>query len=68
MLVADFRCMTAHAGLEREALLLKREETRLVKEFKACASKGNQPATRQLAKSLVRVRQQARLPQMNAGA
>lgn len=47
-----------HAGLEREALQLKREEARLVKEIKACAAKGNQPATRQLAKSLVRIRQQ----------
>lgn len=49
---------TGVRGLEREALQLKREEARLVKEIKACAAKGNQPATRQLAKSLVRIRQQ----------
>lgn len=53
---SPYRC--DHAGLEREALQLKREEARLVKEIKACAAKGNQPATRQLAKSLVRIRQQ----------
>lgn len=49
---------TGVRGLDRELLQLKREETRLVKEIKACAAKGNQPATRQLAKSLVRIRQQ----------
>lgn len=58
MLLTCLMLTHATAGLDRELLQLKREETRLVKEIKACAAKGNQPATRQLAKSLVRIRQQ----------
>jgi hypothetical protein len=61
MLLTCLMLTHATAGLDRELLQLKREETRLVKEIKACAAKGNQPATRQLAKSLVRIRQQVRL-------
>lgn len=41
---------------------LKREEAKLIREIKAEAAKGNNPAARQLAKSLVRLRgQQAKM-------
>ena len=46
------------ADLERELMSLKREETRLISEIKKAAQAGNQPSTRILAKSLVRVRGQ----------
>lgn len=44
--------------LEREVLQLKREEQKLVKEIKAAASKGNNAGAKQLAKQLIRIRQQ----------
>ncbi|KAG2486999.1 hypothetical protein HYH03_014371 [Edaphochlamys debaryana] len=44
--------------VDREIMALRREEEKLVKEIKAAAKAGNQPATRVLAKSLVRLRGQ----------
>ncbi|GFR49965.1 hypothetical protein Agub_g12103 [Astrephomene gubernaculifera] len=44
--------------VDREVLALRREEERLIRDIKAAARAGNTPATRVLAKSLVRLRGQ----------
>lgn len=44
--------------VDREVLALRREEEKLIREIKAAAKAGNTPATRVLAKSLVRLRGQ----------
>lgn len=49
---------TGPADIDREVLALQREEAKLISEIKAAAKAGNTPATRVLAKSLVRLRGQ----------
>ncbi|PNH09542.1 Vacuolar protein sorting-associated protein 2 3 [Tetrabaena socialis] len=44
--------------VDREVVALRREEEKLIREIKAAAKAGNTPATRVLAKSLVRLRSQ----------
>lgn len=48
----------APAELDREIMALKREEAKLVRSIKLEAGKGNNAGARELAKSLVRMRQQ----------
>ncbi len=50
------------ADIEREVLVLKREEQKLIREIKQTAAKGNTAGAKQLAKSLIRLRgQEAKL-------
>jgi len=50
------------ADIEREVLVLKREEQKLTREIKQAAAKGNTAGAKQLAKSLIRLRgQEAKL-------
>ena len=50
------------ADIEREVLVLKREEQKLTREIKQAAAKGNIAGAKQLAKSLIRLRgQEAKL-------
>ena len=52
--------------LEREVLMLKREEAKLVKDIKLAAKRGDAPTTKVLARSLVRLRHQ--VAQIHASA
>jgi hypothetical protein len=49
---------TPTPDIDREVLALQREEQKLIKDIKAAAKANNQAATRVLAKSLVRLRNQ----------
>lgn len=50
------------ADIEKEVLVLKREEQKLTREIKQAAAKGNTAGAKQLAKSLIRLRgQEAKL-------
>jgi division protein CdvB (Snf7/Vps24/ESCRT-III family) len=50
------------ADIEKEVLILKREEQKLTREIKQAAAKGNTAGAKQLAKSLIRLRgQEAKL-------
>lgn len=55
------------ADIEREIASLKRDEQRLVMEIKKAAKQGNTPATKVLAKSLVRLRGQVRSSASSSG-
>lgn len=44
--------------IDRELLVLKREEQKLVREIKDAAAKGNQAGAKTLAKQLIRIRNQ----------
>lgn len=47
-----------NTDIDRELLVLKREEQKLIREIKAAASKGNQAGAKTLAKQLIRIRNQ----------
>lgn len=53
--------------IEREVLILKREEQKLTREIKQAASKGNTAGAKQLAKSLIRLRAQEAKLQASMG-
>lgn len=59
---ADLMRFVNPADIEREVLVLKREEQKLTREIKQAAAKGNTAGAKQLAKSLIRLRgQEAKL-------
>lgn len=59
--------MCGTTDIEREVLVLKREEQKLTREIKQAAAKGNTAGAKQLAKSLIRLRAQEAKLQASMG-
>jgi hypothetical protein len=64
---AGLTCLSDSADIEREVLVLKREEQKLIREIKQTAAKGNTAGAKQLAKSLIRLRGQEAKLQASVG-
>ena len=67
MLTPSLTCPCCTPDIEREVLVLKREEQKLTREIKQAAAKGNTAGAKQLAKSLIRLRAQEAKLQASMG-
>ena len=64
---SDVKLLYCTTDIEREVLVLKREEQKLTREIKQAAAKGNTAGAKQLAKSLIRLRAQEAKLQASMG-